>query len=54
MGGGGGGEVWTTPLKNKKNIGFLCNTGPDPLKVTKLPRKHLMLGHLNGVSLAGG
>ena len=27
----GGKGVWT-PLKNHKNIGFLCNTGPDPLK----------------------
>ena len=29
--GGGGGGVWTS-LKNRKNIRFLCNTGPDPLK----------------------
>ena len=31
-GGGGGGEqgVWI-PLKNHKNIGFLSNTGPNPL-----------------------
>ena len=27
----GGPGVWT-PLKNHKNIGFLCNSGPDPLK----------------------
>ena len=32
-------------LKNHKNIGFLSNTGPDPLKITKLPSKHSMLGH---------
>ena len=50
-----------TPLENYKNIGFLCNTGPDSLKITKLPIQHPMLGHhrpaierhLNGVSLAG-
>ena len=29
--GGGGQGVWT-PLKNHNNIGFLNNTGPDPLK----------------------
>ena len=29
--------VRTFPLKNHKNIGFLSNTGPDPLKITKLP-----------------
>ena len=32
-------------LKNHKNIGFHCNTGPDPLKITKLPSEHSMLGH---------
>ena len=35
-------------LKNHKNIGFLSNTGPDPLKITKLPSQHSMLGqHLH-------
>ena len=29
-----------TPTKNDKNIGFLSNSSPDPLK-----NKHLMLGH---------
>ena len=33
------------PLENNKNIGFLSNTGPDPLKITKLPIQHSMLGH---------
>ena len=28
------------PLKNHKNIGFLSNTCPDPLKITKLPSHH--------------
>ena len=34
-----------TPLKNHKNIGFLSNTGPDTLKITKLSSQHSMLGH---------
>ena len=42
--GGGGGKGPGPPLKSQK-IGFLCNTGPDPLKTTKLPSQHSMLGH---------
>ena len=34
---GGRGSGPPPPLKNNKNIGFLSNTGPDPLKITKLP-----------------
>ena len=58
--------LWADPegpdtLKNHKNIGFLSNTGPDTLKITKLQSQHSMLGnhrpasncHLNGVLLAG-
>ena len=49
------------PLKNHKNIGFLSNTGPDHLQITKLPSQHSMWAiigppakcHFNGVSLAG-
>ena len=45
-GGGGGEEGVRTPLKNHKNIGFLSNTGPDPLKKPiNLPSQHSMLGH---------
>ena len=33
------------PSENHKNIVFLSNTGPDPLKITKLPSQHSMLGH---------
>ena len=33
------------PLKNHKNIGFLCNTGLDPLKITKLTSQHSKLGN---------
>ena len=32
------------PPKNYKNIGFLSNAGPDPLKNHKIT-KHSMLGH---------
>ena len=55
-----GGQGVQIPLENDKNIGFLSNTGPDPLKITKLPIQLSMLGHQrptsetpNGVSLAG-
>ena len=44
-GGGGGGAGDPDPLENYKNIGFLSNTGPDPLKITKLQSQHLMMGH---------
>ena len=48
------------PLENNKNIGFLSNTDPDPLKITKLPIQQsswAIIGppairHLNGVLLA--
>ena len=33
------------PLLNYKNIGFLSNTGLDPLKITELSLKHSMLAH---------
>ena len=36
--GGGAGH------ENYRNIGFLSNTGADPLKITKLPIQHSMLG----------
>ena len=42
---GGGGRGFGPPLKNHKNIGVLSNSGPDPLKVTKLPSQHSMLDH---------
>ena len=47
-GGGGGGAVGPDPpppLENYKNIGFLSNASPDPLKITKEPIQHSMLGH---------
>ena len=33
------------PPKNHKNIGFLSNTGQDPLIITKPTSQHSMLGH---------
>ena len=42
---GTGGPDLPPPLENYKNIGFLSNTGPDPLKITRLPIQYLMLGH---------
>ena len=33
------------PLIYQKAIGFLSNTGSDPLKITKLPSQHSMLGN---------
>ena len=31
-------------MKNHENIGFLSNTGPDPLIMTKLQSQHSMSG----------
>ena len=33
------------PPENHKNIEYLSNTGPDPLKFSKLPSQHSTLGH---------
>ena len=45
MRGSRGGTGGPDPsLKNHKNIGFLANTGPDPIKITKLPSQNSMLG----------
>ena len=62
-GGAGGPDPPPPPQKNHKNIGFLSNTGLDPLKITKLPSQHSMLRHhrhpsetpfnYDGVSLVG-
>ena len=40
---GGGQGVWT-PLENYKNIGFLSNTGSDPLKSYKATYKWRFAG----------
>ena len=42
---GGGDRGSGPPLKNHKNIGFPSNIDPDPLKITKLPSQHSMVGH---------
>ena len=41
---GGGGQKVLTPQKNHKNIGFPSNIDADPLKITKLPSQHSMVG----------
>ena len=41
---GGGGRWSGPPLKNHENIWLLSKTGQDPLKITKLPSQHSMLG----------
>ena len=43
-GGGGGGQGLQTPLKNRKNIVFLSNTGPDHLKNHKATKPALNVG----------
>ena len=44
-GGTGGPDPPPPPsLKNHTNKGFLSNTGPDPLKITKLSSQHSVLG----------
>ena len=45
MRGSRGGTGRPDPLKNHKNIVLHSNMGPDPLKMTSLPRQQLMLGH---------
>ena len=48
---GGQGVRTPPPPENHKDIGFLSNTGPDPIENHKAT-KHLMLGHhLKGNSL---
>ena len=42
---GGGRQGVRTPLKNRKNMRILSNTGPDPLKIAMLPSQHSSLGH---------
>ena len=42
--GGGGQGVWTPPLKNHKNLGFLSNTGPDPQKKHKASKPAFNVG----------
>ena len=44
--GGGGQGVRTPLLKNHKNIGFLSNTGPDPLKKSQSTKPAFNFGPL--------
>ena len=41
---GGGGAGGPGPLNDHKNIVFLCNTGPDPLKNQKATKPALIIG----------
>ena len=41
----GFGDPDPPPPGKSKDIEFPSDTGPDPLKITKLPSQHLMLGH---------
>ena len=53
--------IWVHARVQRGGRGSSINTGPDPLKTTKLPSQHSMLAiigppvkrHYNGVSLAG-
>ena len=45
MGGGGGGGRGPNPPEKSQKYGVLSNTGPDPLKISKLPSQHSILGH---------
>ena len=38
------------PPEKSQNIGFLSNTGQDPLKYTKLRSQHSLLGHYRHAS----
>ena len=58
----GGGQGIRTPLKIHRNIGFLSNTGPGPMKNHKATKpafnvwviiRQSAKRHLNGVSLVG-
>ena len=45
MGGSrGGGDRGSGPPENHKNIGFLCNTGPGPLKNHKATKPAFNVG----------
>ena len=44
MCGSRGGTGGPDPLINYKNIGFLSNTGPDPLKITKATKPEFIVG----------
>ena len=40
-----GGPIPPSPSEKSQIIGFLSNTGPDSLKITKLLSQHSILGH---------
>ena len=49
-GGGGGGRRSGRPPGKSQNIVFFSNTGPDPLKIVKLPSQNSILGHYRHAS----
>ena len=53
-GGGGQGVRTPPPLKNHKNRGFLCNTGPDHPKNHKATKAAFNVGSSSARQLAGG
>ena len=50
---GGGAGGLDPPWKITKNIGFICNSGQDPWKITKLPSQHPMTVHHRPASKTG-
>ena len=42
----GEGDRGPDPLENHKNIGIFSNTGPDPLKIVKLPCQQSIMGQI--------
>ena len=46
--GGGGGVAGVRTPENHRAIGFLSNTGPDPLRTSKLPGQNSMFGQSSG------
>ena len=52
-GGGGGGAGGPDLPEKSQNIGFLSNTGPDPLKNHKATKPELNVGPSSAHHLAG-
>ena len=52
--GQGSGPPPPPPLKNHENIGFLCNSGPDPLKIHKATKPAFNEGPSFKWRFAGG
>ena len=46
-------QMWSGSPEKSQNIGFLSNTGLDPLKIVKLSSQYLMLDHHRSASEFG-